>query len=147
MRRFRILTLFAVLLAMLGTATDTPRLGSWRSKPSLVSSLNTSRSVLREICKCSLSAASDSRWPGANSPCTIFWRICSAMRSERLSRVSDGLGMGRSKGRAVVRVYLRRLLQTRAARLALWRGGWWVWQGLAHLCTTWVQQCTLQALR
>lgn len=41
----------SMMEAMLGTATDTPRLGSWRSKPSLVSSLNTSRSVLREICR------------------------------------------------------------------------------------------------
>ncbi|KGS53081.1 hypothetical protein X949_5970 [Burkholderia pseudomallei MSHR5609] len=36
---------------------------------------------MREICRFSLSAASDKRCPGAKLPCTMLSRICSVTRS------------------------------------------------------------------
>ena len=58
----------SMMLAMLGSATNTPRLGACVSKPSLVSMRKASRKVLRETFRRSHSADSDKRCPGSNAP-------------------------------------------------------------------------------
>jgi hypothetical protein len=54
----------SMIEAMLGTATNTPRFGKCLTSPSLANSLKTSRKVLREMPRLSLSACSDKRCPG-----------------------------------------------------------------------------------
>ncbi len=91
--------------AMLGMTTNTPRFGACFTRPSLASMRNTSRSVLREMPRLSLNDCSDRRSPGMNSPCVIFCRSASAMRSLRAwaggvsgSEAGEVMRMGDSRG-------------------------------------------------
>src|SRR2546427_12468853 len=67
-----------------------------------------SRSVLREICRLSLSEASDSFCPGSQAPSMSLLRSCSVTRSVRLRRSEEHTSELQSQSNLVCRLLLEK---------------------------------------
>ena len=85
----------------LGMRTKTPRLSSWASSRSCVSSRNASRSVLRETPSALPMSCSDSRPPGRKKPSAMRLRSTPATRSAVLLRVTRPRSASRPRDAAV----------------------------------------------